>query len=387
MSLTIKVYCLWVKKNMSKPFTIVHTEASISLGGQGIRILHEALWMRDRGHRLIVVAPPQSGLAREAAKAGLETQPLRFAKSTQLGDCLRLVRILRRIRPDILNTHSSIDAWVGALAGRWCHIPAIIRTRHLSTPVRTHVLNRYLYRTLYDHIFTTGACTTDRLVSDLHLAASRVSTVATGIAPPARLPDREDARQAMCQALALGAQTRFLGCLAVLRSWKGHLILLEAFRHIREQIPHHLLVIGEGSQRPILEQKIDAWGLRKRVHLLGHRTDIWHVLRALDIKVLASTSSEGISQALLQAQFAGCAVIGSDCGGIPEIICHEKTGLLVPKGHAKPLGQAVLRLIADRPFAECLAHHAHQHAVRYHTMDAMGHKILTLYRSLLPAEA
>ena len=372
---------------MSPPLTIMHTEASVSLGGQGIRILHEALWMRARGHRLIVVAPPQSGLAREAQQAGLETQPMRFAKSTQGGDLVRLSRLLRRSKPDILNTHSSVDAWVGALAGRLCHIPAIIRTRHLSTPVRTHMLNRYLYRALCDHVFTTAACTSARLMADLRLAADKVSTVSTGIAPPTQLPRREDARQALQRELGLGPQTRFIGCLAVLRSWKGHAILLEAFRQIQDKIsPYHLLIIGEGSQRPRLEQQIDAWQLQKRVHLLGHRTDIWQVLRALDINVLASTSSEGISQSLLQAQFAGCAVIGSDCGGIPEIICHEQTGLLVPKGDAAGLAAALRRLLDDRALAARLAHQARHEAARHHTLEAMGHKILARYGALLPPE-
>jgi glycosyltransferase involved in cell wall biosynthesis len=352
-----------------------------------MRILHEALWMQAQGHRLLVVAPEHSRLVQEAQRLGLETYHIPFTRKTRLHDFRHLKRYLRRLTPDILNTHSSIDSWVGSLAGRACRIPAVIRTRHVSTPVRSHVLNRWLYRSLCDHVFTTADCISAALVADLGLAANRVSTVSTGIKPPDHLPACEEARRSLILALEVPPDTRFIGCLAVLRSWKGHEILLEAFRQIQAQVPrYHLLIVGEGSQRPHLEGFINASGLQKRVHLLGHRTDPWFVLRALDLKVLASTSNEGISQSLLQAQFAECPVIGSDCGGIPEIIRHEETGLLVPRGDAAPLGQALLRLVQDRELAHRLAHRARQCAQQYHTVDIMGHKILITYRELLRGE-
>ena len=127
-------------KDMDKPRTIVHTEASVSLGGQGLRILAEALWMRDRGHRLVIIAPVHSRLLEEAQRVGLETSPILFAKHTQGRDFCKLVGDMRRIAPDILNTHSSIDTWVGCLAGRLCGVPAIIRTRHLGTLLQRFTL-------------------------------------------------------------------------------------------------------------------------------------------------------------------------------------------------------------------------------------------------------
>ena len=368
---------------MQQTLTIMHTEASVSLGGQGIRILNESLWMRERGHRLIIVAPEHSGLVREAQDAGLETLPLRFAKKTQVSDYFRLVCYLRQTKPDVLNTHSSVDSWVGCLAGRSCQVPAIIRTRHLSTPVRTHILNRWLYRSLCDHVFTTAECTSNALIEDLGLP-HKVSTVSTGIQPPDTLPPREEARGSLIQELDLASDARFIGCLAVLRGWKGHTILLDAFRNIAARIPqYHLLIVGEGAQRCTLQHLITKWGLQNRVHLIGHRRDFWFVLRALDVKVLASTGGEGISQSLLQAQFAGCPVIGSDAGGIPEVITHEKTGLLVPKGKAAPLGQSLLRLIHDRALADHVARNAYKQVHVHHTIDVMGHKLLSHYQALL----
>ena len=370
---------------MPRQLTIIHTEASVSFGGQGLRILNEALWMQQQGHRLIILAPEESGLFAKAHQAGLETHAIRFAKASQWRDVFNVARYLRTCRPDIVNTHSSIDTWVIAVAANWCRVPAIIRTRHLSTPVSAHMLNRWLYNYLCDAIFTTGECITEALKTNLRIRDDKITTIATGIRPPELLPDRDRARQAIVHQLALPPQTRFVGCLAVLREWKGHAILIEAFRQIRDDIPdHHLLIIGEGGFRSAIEHLIAKHGLAPRVHLLGHRDDIWWVLRALDTKILVSTHSEGISQALLQAQFAECPVIGSDCGGIPEIIAHEQTGLLVPKGEVAPLGYALRRLLGDPALATHLARAAHHRAHAHHTLDMMGYNILRRYQALLP---
>ena len=138
----------------------------------------------------------------------------------------------------------------------------------------------------------------------------------------------------------------------------------------------------EGYRRT-LEELISAWRLQKRVHLTGYLSDPWVALRALDVKVLASTGTDGIPQAILQAQFADCPVIGSQCGGIPEVITHGKTGLLVPTGEVEPLGKAILQLLANRDYAAWLACNAKQCVSQYHTLDMMGNKILAVYDTLL----
>ena len=369
---------------MKNLLTIIHTEASVSWGGQGSRVLYEALWMRAQGHRVVIFAPQQSRLMAEAQHAGLETYTMDFAKKTQLPDVFRLVGYLRRIVPDILNTHSSVDSWVGCLAGRVCHVPAIIRTRHVSIPVRPHVLNRWLYRSLCDHVFTTAYSVSTALVTSLGLAAQKVSTIPTGVQPPTVLPSHEGARLTFVREFNLSPQARFIGCLAILRQKKGHTVLLDAFRMIQEKIPdYHLLIIGDGGYRRILEELISTWGLQKRVHLTGYLSDPWVALRALDVKVLASTGTDGIPQAILQAQFAGCPVIGSQGGGIPEVITHGHTGLLVPQGKVEPLGQAILELTANRHYAAWLAGNARQYVSQHHTLDMMGHKILAVYDTLL----
>jgi glycosyltransferase involved in cell wall biosynthesis len=245
-------------------------------------------------------------------------------------------------------------------------------------------LNRWLYGSLCHHIFTTSDGISQALITGLGLAQQRVSTISTGIHPPAVLPTPDDARLSFVKQFNLPPRSRFIGCLAVLRQGKGHAVLLEAFHSLSNDMPHyHLLIIGDGQYRHTLAGLITQWNLHSRVHFTGYLADPWWALRALDVNVLASTSTEGTPQALLQAQFAGCPVIGTQSGGIMEVITHGTTGLLVPRGDAGALAAALRRLLTDRQYAACLAHHASQYVAQHHTLDIMGHKILAVYDALL----
>lgn len=360
----------------------------MSWGGQGMRILTESMWMRQQGHQVVIIAPANSRLHQEAQLVELATYALPFTKSRQACDLVRLIQILNQLRPDILNTHSSVDSWVGCLAGALCRLPAIIRTRHLGKPVHAHLLNRWLYGSLCHHVFTTGNSISHALRTNLSLADTHVSSIPTGIQPPTDLLSVDTARQIFIQELHLSPKTKFIGCLAVLRQGKGHSILIKAFHHIHTQFPHHhLLLFGEGGYRQVLETLIKDLGLEQRVHLTGYRSDPWQALRALDIHVLASTSVEGTPQAILQAQFANCPVIGTKSGGIKEVISHKQTGLLVPPGEAAPLAKALLHLLTHQKEAVLMARHAQQQVQSHYTLDQMGTHILSIYRHLLAKRA
>ena len=118
-------------------FTILHTESSLGWGGQEHRILAEAKIMRNRGHRILIACDPSAELHRRAKREGLPVFSLQFGGRANFLAWLGLRRLLQQERVELLNTHSSLDSWVGFLAwltpGRQVKL---IRTRHLSTIVR-----------------------------------------------------------------------------------------------------------------------------------------------------------------------------------------------------------------------------------------------------------
>lgn len=369
---------------MTERWTILHTEASNGWGGQEIRILTEARWMRNRGHRVVIAGPGNGRLFQKAREEGFETAAVPFEKGTQAGDLFRVMGLLKRLRPDVVATHSSVDSWVGLAAARLRGIPCAVRYRHVSTPVKNSAANRFLYRKLCDRIITTSETTSRCLRNDFRLPDGRVKTIATGVAGPGELPAREDARRRLCGELGLDGDARFIGCVAVLRSWKGHRFLMDAFEIVADSHPDvHLVLVGDGPIRKTLLEKREKAACPERIHLVGHRDDPWPYYRGMETIVLASVKNEGIPQSLLQSMLAGTPVIGTNVGGIPEIVSPGRTGLLVEPGDPRQLAEAVAGLLDGAFDKSRIVSQARQMVEECYSLDRMGEQVCSVFQEVL----
>ena len=135
---------------------ILHTEASCGWGGQEIRILSEAQGLRQRGHEVMLVCPPEARIFHEAARFSVPVQALPIGRKNLRG-LLAMRAFLARQPFDVINTHSSTDAWLVALANIWASkkIP-VVRTRHISAPVSGNLTTRWLYAQATQYLATTG---------------------------------------------------------------------------------------------------------------------------------------------------------------------------------------------------------------------------------------
>ena len=328
-----------------KSLAILHTEASLGWGGQERRILVEALAMRRRGHRLAFACEPRGELYRRAREQNFPVTPLTFGGMHNLGAWVKLRRLLTAGTVDILNTHSSLDSWVGTLAWRSLHArPLLVRTRHLSTRVKDNRPTRWLYQTPAA-IITTGQVTKDLLVERLGVPDRRIFSIPTGVELTEFVPQGKS-RELLAQ-VKIPADAFIFGSVAVLRSWKGHLYLLEAFQElIQGGVRAFLVLVGEGPYRPVIEEKISQLGVQPWVRLVGFRDQVAPWFALMDVKVLASYANEGVPQSLLQALAMARPVVGTTVGGIPEVIVDTDTGLLVPPKRPQALAQAMARLMA-----------------------------------------
>jgi len=183
--------------------------------------------------------------------------------------------------------------------------------------------------------------------------------------------------------IGLDRTTPLLGMIAVLRSWKGHLVLLQALRQVHEKQPDvRAVLVGDGPFRNVIQDAIRCHGLEKRVLLLGHREDVAEILSGLDVVVSASTAAEGVPQALLQALAMGRPVVASDVGGIPEIIRPGETGWLVPPGDPLALGGAILGALADRGEGQRMGAYGRGMVEAAYSLERMGERMEMLCRSV-----
>src|SRR6476469_4246403 len=170
---------------MNAPLAIAHTESSMGWGGQEIRTLTEAAGFIRRGHRVVVYAAPGSRIAAEAPRFGVPLVALPIGRK-RLRGVRSLVGAFAGQPPDVVNAHSSTDAWLDALACAWLArtrraAPVLVRTRHVSIPVPNDRATRWLYRRATARVVTTGLALREQLIRDNGLDAARVDSVPTGI--------------------------------------------------------------------------------------------------------------------------------------------------------------------------------------------------------------
>jgi glycosyltransferase involved in cell wall biosynthesis len=365
-----------------RSYTILHTESSLGWGGQEHRILAEAKILEERGHRVLVAGDPRGELYRRAVREGLSAFPSKFGGLQNLRAWLGLRRLLRQEQVDILNTHSSLDSWVGFLA--WlslAHRPTLVRTRHLSTRVARNWPTRRLYRAPAA-VITTSQAISELLHQRLGVPKTRLHAIPTGVPLAEFSPRTPDPK--LAASLGVPAGVLVFGTVSVLRSWKGHLYLLEALKYVLEEgLAAILVIVGDGPYRPVIEEKIQELGLAGQVRLVGHQENVPDWLALMDVFVLASYANEGVPQALLQALAMGKPVAATRTGGIPEVITRE-TGLLAPPRDSRALAQVMSRLARDAGWRERLGHQGPRVVASRYSLDRMADALEGLYGEIMP---
>ena len=256
----------------------------------------------------------------------------------------RLTRLMRAFRPAIVHTHSYVlrYAWPASSA-------PIVHTVHNLAGREVDRFGRFLHRIA----IRRGV----RSVAISHQIARSFRSV-YGVEPDAVIPNGVDlapARTGWRQEHGFSADDVLIVSVARLDPQKNPLLLLDA---LPEDPRCHLLLAGDGVLRDSAQRRAGP-----RVHFLGVRTDIPDILAACDIFALAS-DYEGLPVAVIEAMAAGLPVVATAVGGIPELVEHEVTGMIVPPRDRQALAGALSSLLHDpgrrRAFGERARERAQQ---------------------------
>jgi glycosyltransferase involved in cell wall biosynthesis len=352
----------------------------------------------DRYETLLVhgtLAPGEASLAdlSEAEGATMRFVPELRQPVHPLHDSqalLKLVRLARAFRPDIVHTHTAKAGFLGrqaALAVR--PRPAIVHTYH------GHVLEGYFgpaKARLYLELERALARVSDRLLGVSQATVDDL--VRLGVAPPERfrvLPLGLDLDPLAAPDEALRAASRGelgVGDGEVLLIFVGRIVpikrldrLLRAVAQARESEPRlRLAVVGDGDERPQLERQVAELGIAADVFFLGYRRELRPVFAAADVAVLSS-DNEGTPVSLIEAAAAGLPAVATDVGGVREVVTEE-TGILVPRDDVAALASAMAELAADAPRRESCGRAARQRALGRYGAERLLEDIDALYREL-----
>ena len=303
-----------------------------------------------------------------------------FAPVADLRDLSALRLLLPRF--DLVHVHRGKEHWLAAVANRLLPVPRpLVRTRHIVLPVKSHVLNRWLYRQ------------TDLVVTVSE--AYRESYLATGLVPPSRLltlTGGVDARAFRPEVDGLGfrrslgftPEHRLVGVVARLRVMKGHRTFLEAMSHLVSADPLlRVLVIGEGPDGNELRALGRSLGMGERLKFLGHVEPLPPALAALDVAVYPSHASEGMGRVLFEYMATGRPIVATRVGLVPEVLKDGDSALLVPPREPAYLATAVRHLLDERLLAAKLGATARQLVEERHSGEVVAARLLHWYRRLV----
>lgn len=304
-----------------------------------------------------------------------------------------LVRLMRRVRPHVVHTHTAKAGTLGRVAARLARVPIVVHTYH------GHVFHGY-FPPGRTRIFLAVERTLARW-SDCLLAVSesvRRELLTLGVGSLARFRvvplgldlDRyhgvDVARGILRAELGLPADAPVVTIVARLVPIKAHEVFLEAARRVRQALPaSRFLVVGDGERRAALEALAAELGLGESVLFLGWRRDLERVYA--DATVVALTSrNEGSPVSLIEAMAAGRPVVATRVGGVPDLVEDGLTGCLVPPDDAGALATALLALLRDPERRRTLGQAARGRVCRAFTADRLVANVDALYGELLRAK-
>ncbi|MGE4157763.1 MAG: glycosyltransferase family 4 protein [Planctomycetota bacterium] len=273
-----------------------------------------------------------------------------------------LARVLREGRYDLVHTHTSKAGILGRMAAHQAGIPSVHSTHgHIFAPGAgipgVGALTRPVFLALERH--SARRCRRIFTLSE----RERQDWISMGVAPASLyevLPSPLDARRLLAARPRRDGLRKEWGIepgvpvivmAGRLAAEKGH---ATAIRALAQGLDGQLWIAGDGPLRPSLMNLVAAMGLGARVRFLGHRPDFQDWLPLADALVMPSTY-EGQGLVALEAFAAGVPVVASNVGGVPEIVVHEVSGLLVPPGDSAALAMALRRLQREPGLAAGLA--------------------------------
>jgi glycosyltransferase involved in cell wall biosynthesis len=307
---------------------------------------------------------------------------------------VKLYSLICREKPDIVHTHTTKAGFLGRLAARLAGVSIIIHTYHghplhgYYGPVKNWLLRR-MERVLgcfADRLVTVSEQVKGELVSYGIAKAEKITVIPLGfdLEPFLNSPKR---RGEFRSEMNLSQEIKLVGIVGRIFPIKNHSLFLQSAARISTQEPGvRFVIVGDGVLRPDLERQARDLGIADRVLFTGWRRDLPRIYADLDILVVSS-DNEGTPVSAIEAMAAGCPVVATHVGGLPDLIADERTGRLVSPRDPKALANVILELVRNPEAARELGQNAREVVRKRFTETRLIGDMDHLYSQLLEEKA
>ncbi len=373
--------------------------ARLNVGGPAIHTILLTRYLREKGFQSELVTGVEGqgeGNMLALAEAngvepivypalGRELSPLRDIQVVWA-----LYRRFRKMRPDIVHTHTAKAGAVGRLAAWLAGVPVRIHTFHghvfhgYFSPAKTNffiLLERFLAR-ISTRIIVLGEAQKSDILSRGIGREEQFLCIPLGL-DLSRFLQAEKQRGVLRKELGIPENARVVGIVARLVPIKAHEIFLSAAEKVRKQIPDSVfLIVGDGPERAKLEAISHKAGLSDCVRFLGFRDDLPAVYAGCNVTVLSS-NNEGMPVALIESLASGTPVVATDVGETRSIVDDGVSGYVVSVNDHNAVADAIVRMLSSKDTAHEMGLAGRKHVGTGFSIGRLADDLETLYGSLL----
>jgi glycosyltransferase involved in cell wall biosynthesis len=386
----------------AEPVRVLRLIARLNMGGPALHVAYLTRGLASRGYQTTLVAGSlahgESSMSFVAEELGVTIVPIRqlHREVSPLYDALavlRLVRLIREFRPQILHTHTAKAGAVGRIAAVLAgpaRPPILVHTFH------GHVLRGYFSPTsaaVFRGLERTLARVTTRLIAVS--PEVRDDLVELGIAPAGRFSVIRlglDLESRVARADDDGELRRLFGIppAAFVVGWVGRMTaikrvpdVLAAFARLRARgVDARLCLVGDGPDRELVERRASEFGVSRHTLFLGYQREIGPYYTLFDVLLLTS-GNEGTPAVAIESLAAGTPVVSTDVGGVSDVVADGLDGLLVPGGDVEAVADALERLARDPELARRMGAAGSRRVADRYRVERLVGDIDALYRTLL----
>ena len=372
---------------MNSPLRILQANSLFQGGGADNQTIDLCCGLRGLGDDVMLAVPEGCRLLPLVQEGSLRIETFPPKSWLKLAMIRRLIQIIRAWRPHVLHVHQGRDYWPAILAARLAFRGTrVVVTRHLLT--RPRAASRWMLLR-FAHVVTVSKAVLEVQQRELRGSASRLHQIYGGIDTAKFQPGRSEAARNFRRAQGWEEKHIVFGVVGAcnLPRGKGQLEFVEAAVQLRPEFPDaRYAVVGDGTMKPLLRERVAALGMDDIVRLVPFTHDMVTVLGALDVLTHPAVGTEALGLVLWEALASGKPVVASRLHGIPEAFREGEHGFLVPPGDARALAEAMKKLLLDPELRHRFGAAGREWVCRHFSRETQARRMRELYLRLCESQ-
>jgi glycosyltransferase involved in cell wall biosynthesis len=361
-----------------RKINVLHLNASTQIGGTETMILRFLSAADKTSFNFFVGSFFKGGVLleraeKEGAKTALFRINQRFNIFQIISAFIKLCRFMKRNKIGIIHTYGFWTSVAGRIAAKLTKVPVVITGQRTEDNWRNPFhswLDRFTsgWVDLYISVFNKGK---ELLIQRDHIAEEKIMVIPNGIDPAWAIGGRRNGK------------IPTVGMVAAFSSFKAYEQLIFAATKVVEKFSDvKFILVGDGEKKNEIIKLIDTLKLNSHFILTGYVEDVRPILSKLSVFVLA-THSEGMPVSVIEAMSFGLPVIGSNIGGIPDIITDGENGILIKPDDYNQLASAIIDLLENREKRTIIGNKAREKTSEDFTIKQMSERIEGHYINLV----